>query len=55
MYQENRQLRKDLVAMETAITERMGYLERHKVSGEEVGKVKGGSGDGCEGEREWVV
>ena len=31
MYQENRQLCKDLVTMETAITERMGYLERHKV------------------------
>ena len=42
MYQENRQLCKDLVTMETAITERMGYLERHKVSCEV-----------CEGEREW--
>ena len=52
MYQENRQLRKDLVTMEKAITERMGYLERHKVWFKEVGEVKSGSGEACEGERE---
>ena len=31
VYQENHKLRQDMVTMEKAITERMGYLERHKV------------------------
>lgn len=28
---ENKKYRNDVVAMETAITERLGYLQRHKV------------------------
>ena len=30
---ENKKLRNDVVAMETAVTERIGYLQRHKVRG----------------------
>ena len=29
--QENDRLKQDMVTMEKAITERMGYLQRHKV------------------------
>ena len=28
---ENKKYKNDVVAMETAITERLGYLQRHKV------------------------
>ena len=32
VYQENDRLRQDMVIMEKAITERLGYLQRHKAS-----------------------
>ena len=31
---ENKKLRNDVVSMETTITERLGYLQRHKVRSE---------------------
>ena len=34
---ENKKLRSDVVSMETAITERLGYLQRHKVKTKNVG------------------